>query len=168
MMLQSGVAIMNLRSGVRAVCGFALIGGVLQASWATAQSTLTESQKAMIKSLGGEVAASARFGQGTYAINLFGKSVGDAELRELASFGGMSELNLALTNITDAGIAHLENCRGLRSINVGGTKVTDSSCQHLARIESLVAISFLDTRVTDQGIKKLEQHQRLEQLFLGL
>jgi hypothetical protein len=126
------------------------------------------------------------------AVELSRTWVNDADLRKLAEFPQLEQIDLSYTkvtdlglehlaplqnvrvlnlryaeNVTDLGVAHLKQWRSLASLDVRGTKVTSSLFEHVA---SMSRLRFLDvgfSRVNDDLFEKLSSLEQLEHFGIG-
>ncbi|MCE2654359.1 MAG: hypothetical protein LW650_13170 [Planctomycetaceae bacterium] len=100
-------------------------------------------------------------------LNLFGASVSNAEVKELArpdaALSGLTTLDLSLTEVTGAGVRELARSdTGLKALTMlflGNTPVTDAGVKELARtdtgLKALTTLGLWNTKVTDAGVKEL-------------
>ena len=129
-----------------------------------------------------------------YHVMLFGSTISDADLAELAeseALAGIKELNLGKTQISDdglaslsnfselevlwlqftaisdAGLAHVAETRQLRSLDLRDVPVTDKGMAHLAQLPNLDRVDLSGTKITDAGLVHLSELKSLRSLRLG-
>ncbi len=125
-------------------------------------------------------------------VDLRASWVTDADLRRLAQFPYLTDLDLSLTRITDQGMQELKNLSGivdlnlgyaeyvtdeglaaikgwkkLKRLNVHGAKVSDTTLEHISGITSLESLNIGSAMVTDVGLERLTSLPNLKELTLG-
>jgi hypothetical protein len=94
------------------------------------------------------------------------RQVTDADLRELAAFKQLRQLNLSRTQVTDGGLKRLASLNELEMLNLSRTGVTDKGVKELAALQRLRELDLSRTEVTGEGVKGLARLKRLEKLNL--
>jgi hypothetical protein len=82
--------------------------------------------------------------------------VRDDDLRLLAIFANLEDLDLARAEIGDAGLAHLRRLASLRSLNLDHTKLTDSGVAQLKKVTGLQSLCLSRTALTDASLIHLK------------
>ena len=100
-------------------------------------------------------------------LDLTGRQVTDAGLKELAGLMSLQGLNLSRTRVTDAGLKELAGLMSLQRLDLRGTRVTDAGLKELAGLKSLQSLDLGDTQVTDAGLKELAGLNSLQMLNLA-
>jgi internalin A len=90
------------------------------------------------------------------ALNLAGRQVTGAGLKELAALKKLQGLYLRGTQITDAGLKELTGLNNLQTLNLSKTHITDAGLKELAALRNL-QVSFLNDGVTGPGVEELRK-----------
>lgn len=91
----------------------------------------------------------------------------DADLSQLRSLNGVTDVFVSNTQVTDAGLVHLARLRKLEYLNFENTKVTSAGLVHLAGLTKLEYLHFEKTQVTDAGLVHLAGLKSLRVLDLS-
>jgi hypothetical protein len=100
-------------------------------------------------------------GKPVIQLNLHGKPVTDADLKELKELKDLQQLtDLALdsTQVTDAGLKELKDLKQLTALNLDGcNKVTDAGLKELKELKQLTRLDLTGVPVTAPGVKDLQE-----------
>jgi hypothetical protein len=91
----------------------------------------------------------------------------DDDLKVLAKFPDLENLDLTGTRITGAGLAHLERLKNLRSLCLWRTQADDAGLGHIKGLTKMWQLVLDETQVTDAGLVHLKEMTGLEE-WLGL
>ncbi len=134
-----------------------------------------------------------RKGGSVVGVSLAGTQVTGADLRRLAPFEKLQELDLSRTDlgkaglkdlppltelrtlrlmdtdgVTAEGLRALAPCKELQSLELRGTQAGDAGLKELARLKRLKSLDLGRTNVTDEGLKALAGLEELQVLELGV
>jgi internalin A len=101
---------------------------------AYAQSPNPEEEKAVaaIEKLRGKVTRDDKLpGHPVVEVDLSGRSVTDADLKDSRELKGLQTLNLSYTKIADAGLIHLKELKNLQYLDLGGIHTTATARKDL-------------------------------------
>lgn len=128
----------------------------------------------LIEALGGQaIADPTRPGSPVIKVVLTGDRITDKQLRWLASFPELRELDLSNTKVTNAGMPALRGLAKLENLNLSCTLVTDEGLMHLRMLGNL---RYLDlskprkgefnetTRFTDKALLHIKAMPKLASL----
>ena len=122
---------------------------------------------AFVEGLKGNVIRDEKLpGKPVIGVNLFGRKVTDAGLKELAGLKNLTTLGLGDTEVTDAGLTELAALTNLTQLSLYGTGVTDAGLKQLAPLKNLTSLDLSGTGVTDAGLKELTVLKNLTSLGL--
>src|SRR5438270_435213 len=108
-----------------------------------------------VEKLGGKVTRDDKLpGKPVIGVNLTGRGVTDAGLKELKDLEQLTSLYLAYTKVTDAGMKELKDLKQLTSLNLAETNVTDAGLKELKHLKQLTSLNLAETNVTDAGLKE--------------
>ena len=119
-----------------------------------------------VQRLGGQVVRDGAPGKPVFSVRLANTRTCDDDLRLLAAFPKLCDLDLSRTPITDAGLKHLTALTGLRWLTLSGIKVTDAGLKHVGVLTQLQTLDLSYTAVGDDGLKHLGGLTRLTALVL--
>lgn len=108
--------------------------------------------------------------EGAFGLELWDKTVTNADLKELAALKTLRSLSLFGTKVTDAGLKELSELESLRSLALYGTKVTDAGLtgagqpQHHGFAELPCGVSWLERQVVlvhlhDFAVCRCQRHR---------
>jgi internalin A len=100
-------------------------------------------------------------------LDLNNTQVTDAGLRQLASLTQLQVLFLNDPHITGAGLQQLAGLTQLQMLHLNGPGVTDAGLHELAGLTQLDFLDLSNTLVTDSGLKELAGLTQLHELYLG-
>jgi uncharacterized membrane protein len=83
--------------------------------------------------------------------------VKNEDLKIIAGFINLRQLNLEKTNITDEGLAALQSLPNLESLNLYGTEITDEAVKYISTLKNLKSIFIWKTKITRDGISQLKK-----------
>ncbi len=86
----------------------------------------------------------------------YGNTLGDAEMKYVAQFEHLKELDLASSGVTDAGLAHVRGLKGIQEINLCQTRIAGAGLVHLQGMPRLWKLYLHESDVTDAGLAHLE------------
>jgi hypothetical protein len=81
--------------------------------------------------------------------------VNDDDLRRVATFSNLEDLDLSYTGIEDAKLVYLQGFAHLRSLNLSETKVTDAGLRHLKSLTTLKFLLLYGTKTTSAAVNDL-------------
>jgi internalin A len=94
--------------------------------------------------------------------------IDDADLKRLASFPGLSRIDLSHTRITDVGFSHLKDLKNVQSVNLYySEQIGDGALAAMKNWKQLRELNLRGTKVTDAGLTHLSQLTLLESLDIG-
>jgi Leucine-rich repeat (LRR) protein len=91
-------------------------------------------------------------------LSLRGATIDD--LRPVASFRGLTHLNVEKTLITSDSLRAIANHPSLEVLNLSGTKIDDGGIEHCVALPRLRELIVVDTDVTDAGIDRFRQSRK--------
>lgn len=83
----------------------------------------------------------------------------DDDVRLIAQFHQLEELNLSGTEVTDGGAAQLRPLKNLKSLFLYGTQVTDNCLQTLEQFPNLEFVSVQNSAVTEEGVQAFKERR---------
>jgi hypothetical protein len=92
-----------------------------------------------------------------YTLDLKKTKVVDDDLKHIAGFEGLNNLNLALTKITDDGVQHITKLKNLTYLNLYGSEVSDRSATYLKDLEKLTKLFLWNSKFTQKGVDKVKK-----------
>lgn len=90
-------------------------------------------------------------------LNLNKMPVKDAELKTIAQFENLRQLDLNFTAITGNGLKYLSQLKYLRSLSLVGTKLNADDIKQLITMKSLTELFIWNTGISDQQIQQLKK-----------
>jgi len=97
-------------------------------------------------------------------LNLSNTDIGDVGLAHLRGLTHLRSLALEYTNITDAGMSTIKEMHRLTKLELAGTIITDSGLAHLSSLSALRELEISDTSITDAGLGHLTKLSGLTRL----
>jgi uncharacterized membrane protein len=91
------------------------------------------------------------------SLNLSKMPVKDAELKIIAQFENLRELNLNFTDITGSGLNYLIPLKHLSSLSLAGTNLNAQDFKKIIAIKSLTKLAVWDTGLKDEEIQQLKK-----------
>jgi len=109
-----------------------------------------------------------RFLPKTKALDLYGTSVTDGDLKDLGEVADLQTLDLGRTKVTDAGLKELAELKQLQSLDLSyNATVTDAGLKELAGLPQLQSLDLSFTALgTDATLKELADLPQLQKLNL--
>ena len=91
------------------------------------------------------------------ALELWGTTLGDADLAPLRGLTQLQMLNLWGSQLTDAGLEDVGRLKNLRTLDLSDNSITDAGLVHLKELTQLRSLDLQGTQVTDAGCAQLKQ-----------
>src|SRR5690606_31221816 len=82
--------------------------------------------------------------------------VTDNDLKIIAQFSNLRELNLNFTDITGAGLKELVGLKHLKNLSLSGTNVDDKDLQEITDLQNLSQVTVWNTNLKETGIEQLQ------------
>jgi serine/threonine protein kinase/Leucine-rich repeat (LRR) protein len=101
------------------------------------------------------------------SINLYGKQVDQAGLRELSGLTDLVSLDLGDTKVTDATLKELSGLTSLSWLAIPGTLLTDAGLKELAGLTNIEQVALQNTKLTDAGLVHLKAWTKLSSLGIN-
>ncbi|MBC7775769.1 MAG: chitobiase/beta-hexosaminidase C-terminal domain-containing protein [Phycisphaerae bacterium] len=101
------------------------------------------------------------------SLNLNKMPLNDDDLKSIAIFPNLRQLNLAFTQITGATLGELRALNSLRSLSLSGTSVKASDLEALHSLTELSVLYLWNTSVTEQDLPTLKLHFPKVHIELG-
>lgn len=100
-------------------------------------------------------------------LSLWGTTVGDDDIRRLASLANLQAIDLSYTDVTGKSIRSLSSLKKLAYLRLEGCDVKDEHLAPLARMPQVSMLYLGRTKVTDAGLKHLRGLKDLNVLQLS-
>jgi hypothetical protein len=89
-------------------------------------------------------------------VDLSGKTLTEADMKELGALKDMTRLNLRGATFPAAGLKELASLRGITAIDLSDCKAaTDDAVKDVSTLQSLTTLSLAGTPITDAAVKHL-------------
>jgi formylglycine-generating enzyme required for sulfatase activity len=106
-----------------------------------------------VEKLGGKVIRdTGSQGNPVVRVELGGKQLNDAGLKEMAGLKNLLNLYLPGTDISDAGMKELAGFNQLQLLHLSRTKIGDAGLKELANLKQLRSLNVENTQVTKEGV----------------
>lgn len=99
------------------------------------------------------------------SIHLVGDAMTDDDVKHIAAFSDLEELNL-MAPIREDALAFLKGLPRLSSLGLAWTGIGDRGVEHLSGIKTLRCLVLDHTHITDASLKHLARLERLSSLFI--
>ena len=101
------------------------------------------------------------------AIDLSFTAITAEQLRGLAQFKSLQELDLTGTTTDDSSIAVIAGLSNLRSLKLKGTRISDTGLKQLATLSEVKLLDLSRTAITDDGLSEAAAWKQLNYLSLN-
>ena len=96
----------------------------------------------------------------------FGNTASDREMKYLAEFEHLTELDLDSAQVSDAGLEHLRGLKNIRKLYLSRTQISGAGLAHLEGMTDLQELRLEETAVSDAGLEHLRVLKNIRKLYL--
>ena len=97
----------------------------------------------------------------------YGTKIGDTEMKYLAEFEHLKELDLDEAHVSDAGLQYIRGLREIEKLNLSGTRITGDGLANLKGMTKIKQLHLGRTQINDAGLVNIEGMTELCELDLG-